>query len=165
MLAQSCLAYVVQTYGPLLTTGAILISAAVAVLAIRANGKAAKRRATIDLVLHQKQNKILVDARKLILDLHDGKAQFTKFALLENAKEQETLALIESLNAYEFVATGIREGAFDEATFKRLRHSVTVRDWAAWETFVSEFRKARGQPTVYREFEWLAKRWIKDPLK
>lgn len=84
---------------------------------------------------------------------------------MENAKLPETLALIDSLNAYEFVATGIREGAFDEATFKRLRHSVLVRDWYAWETFVGEFRKTRNQPTVYKEFEWLAKKWIKSPLK
>jgi hypothetical protein len=42
--------------------------------------------------------------------------------------------------------------------------SVTVRDWDDFSGFVAEFRNAKGK-TFYQDFEWLAKKWKKDPLK
>lgn len=40
-----------------------------------------------------------------------------------------------------------------------------VRDWDALETYVAEIRKTRKHPTLFQEFELLAKRWKKNPLK
>lgn len=56
--ADSLLCFV-QNYGPLLTAGAILFSALIAICAILYNIKVARRRATIDLVLHEKFNPTL----------------------------------------------------------------------------------------------------------
>lgn len=165
MASESWLICLAQNYGPLLTSGAILISAAVAIGAIIHNGRNAKRRATIDLVLHQRQDQVLAKARKKMLELHDGNAQFFKYALLENAGSEENDSILIALNAHEFVAAGIREGAFDEKTYKRLRCHVLIRDWDALATYVSEFRKTRNRPTLFKEFEWLATRWKADPLK
>jgi len=156
---------VLRDYGPLIPSGAVLISAAVAVCAIAYNGKMARIRATIDLVMHQRQDRELVKARKKVLSLHHSNAQFSKFALLEHSGTEENEAILAALNAHEFVAVGVREGAFDEKTYKRLRCSSLVRDWRALETYVAEFRKTRRLPTLYQEFEILAKRWIADPLK
>ena len=162
---ESWLICLAQNYGPLLTSGAILISAAVAVGAIVYNGGNARRRATIDLVMHLRQNDALVQAKKKVLVLHEKNTQFFKFALMEHAGSEESNSVLEVLNSHEFVAVGIREGAFDEKIYKRMQWSVLVRDWDALETFVMEFRKSRNRKTLYQDFELLAKRWKKKPLQ
>jgi hypothetical protein len=159
------LANVSQTYGPLVTSGAIFVSAAVAVGAIVYNVRTARKRATIDLVMHLRQNNTLVEAKKKVLALHENNAQFSKYALKENSGVEENNWILEVLNAHEFVAAGIRQGAFDEQTYKRMQWSVLVRDWAALETYVMELRNSRGRPTLYQEFQWLAKKWNKKSLK
>lgn len=108
-------------YGPLVTAGAILISAGVAVCAIFYNAKLAKKRATIDLVMHQRQDATLNKAKRKVLTLHESTAQFSKFALKEHFGTEENDAILTVLNAHEFVAVGAREGSFDEKTYKRLR--------------------------------------------
>ena len=155
----------VQAYGPLITPGAILISASVAVWAIFYNQGIARRRATVDLIMDEKRNQEFLRARKVVRDLHEANAQFAKFALLENVGSPENEAILTVLNAREFVAVGIREGAFDEETVKRLQYSVFIRDWNALQTYIMEFRKSRGYPTLFQDFEWLAKKWIADPIK
>ena len=107
-----------QNYGSLITSGAILITAGIAVLAIYRNSNIAKKRATVDLVMHQKQDTEFVAAKKKLHELHDKKVQFSKYALSENSKTEENESILCVLNEYEFVAVGIREGAFDEGTYK-----------------------------------------------
>ena len=154
-----------NNYGPLVTAGAILISAGVAVCALVYNTKLLRKRATIDLVMHQRGDPIYNKAKRKFLELHENTAQFSKFALKEHYGSEENDAILVVLNSHEFVAMGVREGAFDEKTYKRLRWSSLVRDWNALETYVAEFRKSRERPTLFQEFELLAKRWKKDPLK
>lgn len=154
-----------NNYGPLVTAGAILISAGVAVCAIIYNAKLLKKRATIDLVMYQRKDEALIKAKRMVLDLHEKTAQFSKFALKENFGSEENDAILTMLNSHEFVAVGVREGSFDENTYKRLRWSALVRDWNALETYVAELRKTRNRPTLFQEFELLAKRWRSKPLK
>ena len=84
---------------------------------------------------------------------------------VDNIDSKEYRAIILVLNAYEFAATGVREGAFDEMTFKRLRCGIVLRDWNALCGFVLEFRRKKAIPTIFQEFEWLARRWQANPLK
>jgi hypothetical protein len=149
----------------LVTSGAILISAGVAVCAILYNAKLLRQRATIDLVMYQRKDEALNKAKRKVLTLHDSTAQFARYALKEHFGTEENDAILTVLNAHEFVAVGVREGSFDEKTYKRLRWSSLVRDWDALETYVAELRKSRGRPTLFQEFELLAKRWKKIPLK
>lgn len=48
------------------------------------NAKIARKRATVDLVMHMRQNQTLIDARKTVLRLQEQDAQFAKWALLEH---------------------------------------------------------------------------------
>jgi hypothetical protein len=161
----NCLVSVVQSYGPLITAGAIFISGLVAAIAIYHNLSTARRRATIDVVMHEKMNPALVAARKKVLALHERDTEFVRFALKEHADSDEATTILTVLNFREFVAAGIREKAFDEDMFKRIQFSVVARDWQACEGFVRELRRLRGRPTLFQEFQWLAERWLADPLK
>lgn len=161
----SCVAQFAQDYGPFITAGAIFVSGLIAAIAVIHNLRAARRRATIDLVMHERVNQRLLDARRKVLTLHHGNAEFTKFALKEHGETDEAMALLTVLNFQEFVASGIREKAFDEEIYKRVWFSVVVRDWDAFEGFIRELRKTRNRPTLFQEFQWLAERWKKAPLE
>lgn len=153
-----------SNYGPWISAGAVFVSASVAVLAIHHNQKVARRRATIDLVLSQKSNDELMAARKWFLKMHEDGNSFTTFACKEKIGTPEHDNILTVLNYLEFVATGIREKAFDEAVYKRVQYSTLVRDWNALKAFVTEFRNSRGRPTLFQEFEWLGERWKRKPL-
>lgn len=149
----------------MITAGAIFVSGLIAAIAIYHNLSTARRRATIDIVMHEKGiNVALMDARATVLDLHEKKAECTKFALQEFIASKEAQAILTVLNFREFVAAGIREKAFDEEMYKRIQYSVIVRDWNSFEGFIRELRKARDRPTLFQEFQLLAERWIRKPL-
>lgn len=128
------------------------------------NAKIARRRATVDLIMHMRQNQAFSEARKVVLSLQEDKAQFAKYALKEHTDSKETDCILVVLNFNEFIAVGIREGAFDEKTYKRLRRTRYIRDWDTLATYVSEFRNSRDAQVLFCEFEWLADRWKADKI-
>jgi hypothetical protein len=153
-----------ETIGFWIQTLVLAVSAIAGIWIIGASKKQEKRRATIDLVMDQKRDQVLVAARRLIMALHEGgENNFAKY--LEDHTSEEYKAILFVLNAYEFVGSGVREGAFDEDTYKRLRHANVLRDWDNLCPFVLAFRKQKGIKALFQEFEWLVKRWRKNPLK
>jgi hypothetical protein len=153
-----------ETFGFWAQTVVLAISAGGALWIVRARGTQEKRRATVDLISHQKRDEKLEAARTLMHKLHDdGEKNLAKFLLTTDSKEFQSILLV--LNAYEFVAAGIRQGALDEKTYKRLRCYNLMKDWDALCGFVLEFRRIKGFKTLFQDFQWLNERWVKNPLK
>jgi hypothetical protein len=153
-----------ETIGFWIQTLVLAISAVAAIWVIRASKTQEKRRATIDAVMDQKRDPTLIAARKVVIKLHEsGEKNFAKF--LEDTDSEQYQSILLVLNTYEFIASGTREGAFDEYTYKRLRYSVVIRDWDNLCAFVLAFRKMKGLSGLFQEFEWLVERWRKKPLK
>ena len=143
-----------------------MLSGLIAGVAIHHNLKTARKRATIDVVMHEKgTNQALIEARRKVLELHEAKTDFTKFALQQHASSEERKAIMTVLNFREFVAAGIREKCFDEAMYKRVQYSVIVRDWENMEGFIRKLRTTRARPTLFQEFQLLAESWRGKPLK
>ena len=158
-----------ETKGFWVQTGALLISAAGGILIILSRSRTERRRATVDVVLHQKSDSELVQAKRQLFKLHDdGHQNFAAF--LANKDSPEYQAIFKVLNGHEFIAAGIRRKAYDEQLFKRMQCSTVLRDWNALSGFIMEFRniiksKVSYPDTFYQDFEWLATKWTKDPLK
>jgi hypothetical protein len=153
-----------ETAGFWIQTSVLAVSAIAAVWVIRASKTQEKRRATIDLIMDQKRDPNLVVARKKIIAMHEsGEKNFSRFLSTPASDEYKNILLV--LNAYEFVASGIREGAFDEYTYKRLRYFNLIRDWNALSAFVTEFQNSKRSYTLFQDFAWLGKRWMNKPLK
>jgi hypothetical protein len=93
----------------------------------------------------------------------EGKTNFARFLSTKGSPEYDMV--IKVLNTHEFVAAGIREHAYDEKLYKRMQCSTILRDWDALCGFVYEFRRKVNKVTIWQEFEWLANRWKKDPIK
>jgi hypothetical protein len=158
-----------ETRGFWVQTGALFVSAIAGIWIILSRSKTERRRATVDLVLHLKNDLKLVEAKSHLLQLHDKGTVFATF--LDQKDSPEHKAITRVLNTHEFVAGGIREKAYDEKLYKRMQCSVIVRDWDAFCGFVMEFRKSKedklneSAETFYQDFEWLAKKWKASPLK
>ncbi|HEX3092810.1 MAG TPA: DUF4760 domain-containing protein [Candidatus Angelobacter sp.] len=145
-------------------TGALLLSAIGALWIVLSRSRSERKRATVDLMLHQTQDKDLMDAKKKILELHEGGvSNFAQYLEKKDSAEYDTLVKI--LNTHEFVAAGIREGAYAEKLYKRMWFSATIKDWKACQGFVAEFRRKYNCQTLWQEFEWLADKWERSPLK
>jgi hypothetical protein len=149
-------------------TGALIISAIGGVLIILSRSKTERRRATVDLVLQEKNDTALIEAKTALLALHaSGQKNFASFLSDKNCPQHK--AIMRVLNTHEFVAGGIRDKAYDEHLYKRMQCSVMIRDWGAFCGFVMEFRNSMDDrekaKTFYQDFEWLATRWSKSPLR
>jgi len=153
-----------ETWGFWIQTVALLVSAAGAIWLIYSNGEAEKLRATVDLVLNQKQDKELQDALRHVRELREAKVtNFSKY--LENRDSEDFKSIMRVLNNYEFIAAGIEEAAFDERLFKRMQCSVLLDNWKVLCGFVMEIRGQYNHPTLFQEFQRLAKKWESNPLK
>lgn len=168
-----------ETKGFWVQTGAFLVSAVAAGITIFYNAQqvrllrkqnssaeqAARSRATVDVVLHQKCDAELQAARKKFAELHDAGGGFTKYACGKLTDfEVENRAILDVLDGYEFVAAGIRTGAFDEAIYKRMKRSLVIRDWKTLQPYVLELRNTTKRDQLYVELEWLATKWDKEGL-
>lgn len=171
-----------QAYGFWVQTGAIIISIVVtgyfAKEAIKKNGSSAKetlnhnhemirKRATIDILIQENQDDELVQAKKIVTKLPEN-ASFLKCLEPSSRGKKKTEAEKESirilLNRYEFIALGIRNGAFEEEIYKRLKYSDIMDTWKKAKPMIMELRRLKGRDTYYQELEWLADRWERSPL-
>ncbi|PTV95817.1 uncharacterized protein DUF4760 [Rhodobacter aestuarii] len=151
------------SYGPLISAGAVLVSAIVAgIIALRniaEQRKIARRRATLDLISHREWDgdyiRIRAEFNKLKLS-HPP----LEFWAAEEHKDSPQITVIRSiLNDYEMISIGIREGILDEALYKRWFRSSLVNDYQKAKATIDTIRQRTGVPTIYAEFQALAERW------
>lgn len=155
-------------FGPLIQTVAFVVSAVAAVAVIYHNGKLAKKRALIDLIIQQRTDEQLNAAIKIVYGLaNNDKNQLSLYVSPEGNDEHQSIraAILKVLNNQEFVAVGIRLGAFDEKVYKELQCSNVLKIWRATSGFVFELRKQTGHDTIFQDLEKLADRWSKAPIK
>lgn len=151
-----------ETIGFWIQTGAFFLSAAAAVLVIYHNGRLAKKRALIDLIIQQKSDEGLTQAVRRVYDLADGGNHLSSLVGTDTADRR---TILQVLNNQEFIAVGIRLNAFDEAVYKQLQYNNVVKLWDATSGFIHELRKIDARKTLFQDFEALSKRWLRDPIK
>ncbi len=152
-----------------------VLTATIASAAILHNDKMSRRRATIDLILARNKDEVLIKSHTVIAKLDDTKLQELAIKCKSPAydgindptedEKSKINHILKVLNWYEFVATGIRESAFDYKIFHRNRHTLTVQDWTKLKPFIDQFRLNEDRATFYKEFQWLADSFNKYPLR
>ncbi|WP_218966857.1 DUF4760 domain-containing protein [Snodgrassella alvi] len=68
--------------------------------------------------------------------------------------------ILDVLNNHEFMAAGIKEGAFDEEIYKCMKRSLIIKDWEKLELYVRALRKREQRDRLFSEFQWLAEKWM-----
>lgn len=143
-------------------TGALFISAISALALIGHNGRLARKRALIDLIIEQKSDAGLIADTQEVYRLHDGGNHLSSLVGEDSPERRKVLHV---LNNHEFIAVGIRLGAFDETVYKQMQCSNVIKMWSATSGFIHEIRKIDGKNTLFQDFESLAKRWEAKPIK
>ena len=138
------------------------MSALAAVAVIYFNGRQARKRATIDLMLHQKNNHIMQNELRKVWALADKDVTFASLA--KDLKSDDCACIFRVLSEYEFVALGIRKRAFDGNIYKMSQYSNVMKIWNASDGFIREVRSLEGKPTLFQELELLIDEWHKKPI-
>ncbi len=123
-----------------------------------------KQRATIDAVLAERKDNQLTQSRQLFAEMKQRNENFEAlgaYPIIQNKVKNK--AILDILNNYEFMSAGIRENAFDEAIYKRMKCSLIIQDWKILELYILSLRKQTTRESLFTEFEWLAKKWINNP--
>lgn len=152
-----------ESWGFWIQTGAFFLSALGAIGVIYYNGKQARTRALIDLIIHQKTDKTLIYATALVYKLQKEGNHLSQH--IANIDGEECKAILKVLNNQEFIAVGIRMGAFNEDVYKEMQCSNVLKLWNAAKGFVAEFREQTKKQTIFQDLETLADKWEKNPIK
>lgn len=143
-------------------TGALFISAISALALIWHNGRVERRRALIDLMIQQKADASLIADIQEVYRLHECGNHLSS---LVGDDSPERRKILHVLNNQEFIAVGIRLGAFDEKVYKQMQCSNVLKLWVATSGFIHELRKIDRKNTLFQDFEKLANRWEQAPIK
>lgn len=138
------------------------MSALAGVLVIFHNGKQSRVRALIDLIVQQKMDVELIDATRRVYALRDNSGPLSTHAEKDSQERKDILRV---LNNQEFIAVGVRLKAFDGAVYKQMQCTNVLRLWNVTRGFIHEIRQSDGKETIFQDFEMLACRWEKDPIK
>ena len=126
--------------------------------------KKARQRATIDLALHEKSDQAYLECKKEFLALRNDKTiNITSYACDVHKHSDQNRVIFAYLDHYEFLATGISEGALDGEIYKKMRKTSVIKDWDAVQPYVYELRKQRNNNKIYCELEGLVNTWRPQP--
>jgi len=139
-----------------------LLSAVGAIAVIYYNGKQARVRALIDLILHQKADTELIEATRRVYAMRSNGTSLSSHVEVDSDQRKDILKVI---NHHEFIAVGIRMKAFDENVYKQMQCTNVLRLWSATKAFIYELREKDQKQTLFQDFERLATRWEAEPIK
>ncbi len=129
--------------------------------AIKRNEKTAKKRAIVDHIIKQREDKVLAEVFQELYKLRDRQEKVSEYI-----KDPEHFRkVLYALDTMEFTAVGIRLGAFDEDVYKELQCTKVIKTWESVSGFVMELRHEKNSHTLYQDLELLANRWIANPIK
>lgn len=127
---------------------------------LQQNAETAKKRAIVDHIIKQREDKEL---QRIFQELYRLRAQHLKVS--EHVKDPDKLReVLYALDTMEFTAVGIRLGAFDESVYKELQCTKVIKTWDSVSGFVMELREEKQTPTLYQDLELLANRWKANPI-
>lgn len=151
------------TYGSAITGGAVIVSAICAFAVILANRTIARKRATLDLILHIESDGDLIDARNQMIDLKNSDNKSSVWGTEDKRDSDEAKAIRTALNINELVAVQIHEGVIDERVYRKWFNKAFIDDYKAMSGYIEAVREYKKNPCVFRELELLARRWESDP--
>ena len=154
-----------ETIGFWIQTSILCLSVIVAVVVIWHNGRIARRRATVDMIINEQRDTEYNKHFRRIMQLLTNGKRLIDLAEPQESDSEDLISVRFILNRLEFIAQGIRQGAFEEQIYKDLTYSDVMWLWKEVRPLVEEIRRKRNVQTYYQELEWLATRWKENPIK
>ncbi len=129
----------------------------IALVTLRRSSQAARRAATLDVLLRQEMDPAWKAARYSFARQRDAGA-FDSAAKVHALPPEMQELVITRLEFYEILATMTEGGAADEAILRHYYGDALQRDVTALRHFIERMRKTSGS-SIYETVERLAARW------
>ncbi|MDC2888827.1 DUF4760 domain-containing protein [Psychrosphaera algicola] len=134
-----------------------LIAFAIAYQAIYSNRDIARKKNSIDTILHAKNDGKLRNAITVTGQIHNNADKTIKSFAYESKKFTKGASEFRyCLNFYEYISVGIRHGIYDEIVMKESMCGTVTRVYERCKPFIQTLRLQNQAPTAYCEFERLA---------
>lgn len=150
-------------YGSDIQNGAVVLSAMAAFIVIRSARANARKRNTLDLILHQESDKELIDSRIKFNDIKAGDIRLGTYGTPDRKNSDEAQTIRKVLNLHELTAVAIQEGVIDERVYRRWFNSTYISDHEVTKGYIVAARVTYANPCAFVEFERAATRWKDDP--
>jgi hypothetical protein len=110
--------------------------------------------------LHDKFGKFEDNGKKFVFYKNDENKNDENKKFSDGRDIKDTI--INLLNNFEYIATGVNLGIFDETVTKKLWKSKLVYAYKMFENYINHLRIEHDWKNVYIEMEKLAKKWEKE---
>lgn len=84
---------------------------------------------------------------------------------LTDEEKKEKREIIYCLGFYERMAVSVKRKTYDETMIKEVFYSSVVNNYDISLPLIQAIREKEKNTTYFKEYEWMAKRWKKCPLK
>ncbi len=150
---------------------AIMVSAFVATMVarstIRANRATTRKLATLNLIERSESTEYYQERYIAFRDARqDPNGMTALFDPTNSALKSQRRLVLEMLNHYELIASGIKSEILDEGFYKNYMRSTFVRDWKSAAPLVAHIRRPTPDSgadvpatLAFSEFEALAVKW------
>ena len=118
-----------HSYGSDIQNGAVVLSAIAAFGVISDNRKLARRRGTMDLILHQESDRELVEARVEFNKIKAGEIRPSTYGKPERINDKEAQIIRRVLNVHELTAVAIQQGVIDECVYRTWFNTTFIKDY------------------------------------
>lgn len=148
---------------PVMTTGAILFSAAIALAAVWVARKTTRERETVALIFKFHWDNDYIRARNVFKRVRDSDTGLVACINGNNSKDQKDQtdydAVLQIMNHYEMISVGINSGILSAEIYDRYYRTRFVKDWIEAKALIAEERRVADNDRLFVEFETLAKNW------
>lgn len=115
------------------------------------------------MLARKEWDKDYIEARAEFVKLRDAPDGLGFWARPDHKNSPQTITIKNTLNDYELIAVGIREGILDEDLYKRWFKTAFLKDWEAARPFVNAVRVLAKSDAIFSEADWMASRWRPNP--
>lgn len=147
---------------------AIILTALFAAWAVYSSRQLTQRKNSADVIFNSKNDEKLRAGIKVICKLNNNPdIEISKYAYdltNDTHMQDDATAINYVLNYYEYVAVGVKERIYDEAILKKSSYTTLVHMYEFCEPYIKNIRRQNQRPTVWCEFEALAKKWQNSPI-
>ncbi|HCL5623485.1 TPA: DUF4760 domain-containing protein [Kluyvera ascorbata] len=155
----------------IISSAVVFLGVVAAIVTIIYNVRTAKKTQTANFLFESRQDAQYLESLHVLKQVHRSGKSFRAYVFPCNGGAITEDEMVERrkfqyiLNFYERVAVSIREGIYNEEMIKRTSYSTVIETFDIAEPLIKAIREHINSETTYQEFEWLVKRWKKNPLK
>ncbi len=146
-------------------TALTMLAVIVAVVSVLSVKNTAKKKQTADLLFNVRSDERLIRANHVLLELRESNENIRLLADPGCKGESRVQDIRYILNHYERLSVGLQEDIYHEHMLKKSQFRIITGTYDCAKPFIEGVREKTGSTTAFQEFEWLAKRWQKKPLR